>query len=78
MIPLVEMSHLAGRIFPCVNSHGVFHLACRDEILLLALAKRAHFSHATQLFNDFGVYLYLQKKHCFSKIFDTFYQHKVK
>ena len=38
---------------------GVFHPPCRDEILLLALAKRVHFSHATQLFSDFGVFLYL-------------------
>ena len=42
-----------------VRSHAVFHPACRDEILLLALAKHVHFSHATQLFNDFGVFLYL-------------------
>ncbi len=43
-----------------------------------------HFSHATQLFNDFGVFLYLFARKSialgFSKIFDTFirYQHKVK
>ncbi len=41
-----------------MRSYGVFHPACRDEILLLALAKRVHFSHATQLFSDFGVFLY--------------------
>ncbi len=34
-----------------MRSHGVFHPACRDEILLLALAKDVHFSHATQLFS---------------------------
>ena len=58
MIPLAEMSRLAGRILPCVHM-GVFRPACRDEILLLALAKHVHFSHATQRFNDFGVFLYL-------------------
>ena len=42
-----------------VRSYGVFHPPCRDEILLLALAKHVHFSHATQLFNDVGVFLYL-------------------
>ncbi len=42
-----------------MRSYGVFHPPCRDEILLLALAKRVHFSHATQLFSDFGVFLYL-------------------
>ncbi len=42
-----------------MRSYGVFHPACREEILLLALAKRGHFSHATQLFSDFGVFLYL-------------------
>ena len=43
-----------------MRSYGVFHPACRDEILLLALAKHIiHFSHATQLFNDFSVFLYL-------------------
>ena len=42
-----------------MRSYGVFHPACRDEILLLALAKHVHFSHATQLSNDFGVFLYL-------------------
>ncbi len=42
-----------------VRSYGVFHPACRDEILLLALAKHVHFSHATQRFNDFCVFLYL-------------------
>ena len=55
MIPLAEMSRLAGRIFPCVHM-GVFHPVCRDEILLLAHV-HVHFSHATQLFNDFGVFL---------------------
>ena len=42
-----------------MRSYGVFHPACRDEILLLALAKHVHFSHATQLFNDFRVFIYL-------------------
>ena len=42
-----------------MRSYGVFHPACRDEILSLAFAKHVHFSHATQLFNDFGVFLYL-------------------
>ena len=45
-----------------MRSYGVFHPTCRDEILLLALAKRVHFSHATQLFNNFGVFLYLFAK----------------
>ncbi len=58
MIPLAEMSRLAGRIFPCVHMHGVFHPACRDKFLLLALAKHVHFSYTTQ-FSDFGVFLYL-------------------
>ena len=44
-----------------VRSYGVFHPACR-EILLLALAKHVHFSHATQLFIDFSVFLYLFAK----------------
>ncbi len=42
-----------------MRSYRIFHPACRDEILLLALAKRVYFSHATQLFSDFGVFLYL-------------------
>ena len=42
-----------------MRSYGVFHPACRDEILLLALAKHVHFSHASQLFGDFSVFLYL-------------------
>ena len=46
-------------IFPCVHNYEVFHPACRDEILLLALVKHVHFSHVTQLFNDIGVFLYL-------------------
>ncbi len=46
-----------------MRSYGVFHPACRDEILLLAFAKRVHFSHATQLFSDFGLFLiFLQEK----------------
>ena len=62
MIPLAEMSRLAGRIFPCV--HMRFFIPLAEMKLLLALAKHVHFSHATQLFNDFGVflYLYLQEK----------------
>ena len=42
-----------------LRSYGVFHPACRDEILLLAFAKHVHFSHAAQLFNDFSVFLHL-------------------
>ena len=81
MIPLTEMSRLAGRIFPCVHMKFFIPLA-ETKFYLLALAKHVHFSHATQLFNDFSVFLYLfaRKKHCYSTIFDTFiqYQHKVK
>ncbi len=73
---------LAGRIFPCVHIYGVFHPACRDEILLLALAKCVHFSHATQLFSDFGDFLYLfaRKRIALANMFDTFiqYQHKAR
>ncbi len=58
MIPLAEMSRLVGRIFPCVHM-GFFIPLARDEILLLALAKHVHFSNPTQLFRDFGVFLYL-------------------
>ena len=45
-------------------SYGVFRPACRDEIVLLALAKRIHFSHATQLFSDFIAFfiIYFQEK----------------
>ena len=39
-----------------VRSYGVFHPACPDEILLLALAKHVHFSRATQLLSDLGVF----------------------
>ncbi len=62
MIPLAEMS-LAGRIFPCVP-YGVFHPACRDEILLLALAKYVHFivmQHNYLTFLAF-FFIYLQEK----------------
>ena len=33
-----------------MRSYLGFHPVCRDEIVLLALAKRIHFKHATQLF----------------------------
>ncbi len=45
-----------------MRSYGVFHPARRDKIVFLALAKSAHFSHATQLFGNFGVFLYFQEK----------------
>ena len=42
----------------CTQRVLIFH-----EILLLARGKRVHFSHATQLFSDFGIFLYyLQEK----------------
>ena len=58
MVPFAEMSRLWDG-YVSVRSYGFFHPACLDEILLLALAKHVHFSHATQLFNNFGVFLYL-------------------
>ncbi len=57
MIPLAEMSRLAGRIFSCV--HMGFFIPLAEMKLALVLAKRVHFSHATQLFNDFRVFIYL-------------------
>ncbi len=63
-----------------VRSYGAFHPACRDEILLLALAKYVHFSHATHLFNDFGVFLYLfaRKSIALARYLTLLYSTKIK
>ncbi len=57
MIPLADMSRLAGQNFRAFI--WFFYPPSRDEIFILAFAKRVYFSHATQLFSDFGVFLHL-------------------
>ncbi len=60
MIPLAEMSRLAGRIFPCVHM-GFFIPLAETKFYYYSACETCtvHFSHATQLFKDFGVFLYL-------------------
>ncbi len=66
MIQLAEMSRL--EVYTDISMHVFIwgfssDPSCRDEILLLALAKHVHFRHATQLVNDFcGVFYSLARK----------------
>ena len=76
MIPLAEMSRLAGRIFPCFHMGLIppaemkfYHWRLRNVFISV---KKHNYLAILE-------YLFSKKKHCFSNVFDTFiiqYQHQ--
>ena len=57
MIPLAEMSRLAGRIFPFVHIIWGFSSPLPRRNSIISACETCTFQSATQLFNDFGVFL---------------------